>query len=311
MNIVSEGQRVLHEEANSINTLAKNLGEPFENAVKCLFSCKGRVALTGMGKSGYVARKIAATMSSTGSPAYFIHPAEASHGDLGMLSESDALIVISNSGNTSELHDIVLYAVNNNMTVIGITKNSDSFLGKNSTILLSIPQLGEACPLGCAPTSSTTAQMALGDAIAMVLLNLRGFTKDDFIKYHPGGSLGKQTQRVRDVMLTGKSIPVIREDEKIINVLLAMTKCHMETAPVVDDSNILLGIVMADNIRKLNYEAYNDATAKKMMTKVNITISPDDFVGKVKDIIHHENQLFQICVVDNGKLVGMITEHEI
>ena len=198
MTYLDEARQVLRDEAQALLILADGLGEEFENTVKCLLGIRGRIAVTGMGKSGHVARKIAATLASTGSPAYFIHPAEASHGDLGMMTPDDAVIAISNSGNTAELTDIVLYASQNNMPIVAITRNADSFLGKHCDHLLLQPPLHEACPLDCAPTTSTTVQMALGDALAMCLLTARGFGREDFHKFHPGGSLGQKLSLVRE-----------------------------------------------------------------------------------------------------------------
>ena len=235
---LDEARQVLRDEAHALQVLADDLGESFERTVDCLLGIRGRIAVTGMGKSGHVARKIAATLASTGSPAYFIHPAEASHGDLGMMTPDDAVIAISNSGNTAELRDIVLYASQNNMPIVAITRNADSFLGKHCDYLLLQPQLHEACPLDCAPTTSTTVQMALGDALAMCLLTARGFRREDFRRFHPGGSLGQKLSLVRDLMHTGDAMPLLTPDAPMMNVLAEMTRKGFGCVGVVDGEKL-------------------------------------------------------------------------
>ena len=261
---LDEARQVLRDEAQAIYVLADSLGESFERTVACLLGVKGRIAVTGMGKSGHVARKIAATLASTGSPAYFIHPAEASHGDLGMMTPDDAVIAISNSGNTAELTDIILYASENNMPLIGITRNADSFLGKHCDYLLQQPQLHEACPLDCAPTTSTTVQMALGDALAMCLLTARGFSKEDFRRFHPGGSLGHKLSLVRDLMHTGDAMPLLPLDAPMMSVLAEMTRKGFGCVGVMDGET-LVGIITDGDLRRHMGPNILESTAEELM----------------------------------------------
>ena len=204
MDEVGFAVSILQQEAHALTLLAHGLTTTFCEIVDRLYNVKGRIAVTGMGKSGHVARKVAATLASTGSPAYFIHPGEASHGDLGMLASDDAVLAFSNSGNTAELSDIILYAARRNIPLIGVTRNTDSLLGKNATHILLLPLVPEADPLDCAPTTSTTLQMALGDALALTLMRRRGCSPEEFHRWHPGGSLGRKLLTVREIMHTGE-----------------------------------------------------------------------------------------------------------
>ena len=306
MKHVSEAQRVLHDEARALQMLAESLGEEFDKAVDCLLNIPGRIAVTGMGKSGHVARKIAATLASTGSPAFFIHPAEASHGDLGMMTARDAVIAISNSGNTSELTDIVLYALENSLPLIAITKNADSFLGKHCDHLLLQPQTHEACPLDCAPTTSTTVQLALGDALAMCLLKARCFRKEDFHKYHPGGSLGKKLLLVKDIMHTGDALPLVKSGTLIREALFVMTKMGFGCVGIVEDGDRLVGIVTDGDIRRNLSETLMYQTVDEIMTKEPVKLHKDMLREKAMGILA-EKRIGEAFVVEDKKAIGILS----
>ncbi len=310
MTYLEEARQVLRDEAQALLVLADSLGESFEKTVQCLLGIRGRIAVTGMGKSGHVARKIAATLASTGSPAYFIHPAEASHGDLGMMTPDDAVIAISNSGNTAELTDIVLYASQNNMPLVAITRNADSFLGKHSDHLLLQPQLHEACPLDCAPTTSTTVQMALGDALAMCLLTARGFRKEDFHRFHPGGSLGQKLSLVRDIMHTGAAMPLLHPDAPMMDVLAEMTRKGFGCVGVMDGET-LVGIITDGDLRRHMGPNILESTASELMTRNPVCVGADMLSAKAQGIME-ERKITCVFVVDEQRRpLGVLSMHDI
>ena len=310
MQYIEEAQRVLHDEANALNVLAENINEVFENTVKCLLNIRGRIAVTGMGKSGHIARKIAATLTSTGSPAYFIHPAEASHGDLGMMTADDAVIAISNSGNTAELNDIILYAAQKGLPLIGITKNPDSFLAKHSDYLLLQPQLHEACPLDCAPTTSTTVQLALGDALAMCLLSARGFSREDFHTYHPGGALGQTLALVKDVMHSGTAVPLIHPDASMMEVLAEITRKGFGCVGIVDQ-NRLVGIVTDGDLRRHMCHNIMELTAKDLMTPNPVCIEGEALSAKAKEMMERKKISSVFVVNKSGDIAGIVTRLDV
>lgn len=308
MKYLDEARQVLRDEAQALRVLADGLGEDFENTVECLLGIKGRIAVTGMGKSGHVARKIAATLSSTGSPAYFIHPAEASHGDLGMMTPEDAVIAISNSGNTAELTDIVLYASQNNMPLIAITRNADSFLGKHCDHLLLQPSLHEACPLDCAPTTSTTMQMALGDALAMCLLTARGFDREDFHKFHPGGSLGQKLSLVRDLMHTGAAMPLLPVEASMMSVLAEMTGKGFGCVGVMEGER-LVGIITDGDLRRHMGPAIMDKKAGDVMHPNPAAVKEETLVvAALRNM--QEKKITSLFVTNEGMPVGILNVHD-
>ena len=310
MKYLDEARQVLRDEAQALCILADSLGEVFESTVDCLLGIRGRIAVTGMGKSGHVARKIAATLASTGSPAYFIHPAEASHGDLGMMTPDDAVIAISNSGNTAELTDIVLYASQNNMPLIAITKNADSFLGKHCDYLLLQPQLHEACPLDCAPTTSTTVQMALGDALAMCLLTARGFRKEDFRRFHPGGSLGHKLSLVRDLMHTGSAMPLLPLDSPMMDVLAEMTNKGFGCVGVMDGDR-LAGIITDGDLRRHMGPHILESTARELMTRNPVCVDADALSAKAQGIMEEKKITCVFVVDEENRPLGILSMHDI
>lgn len=310
MKYLDEARQVLRDEAQALCILADGLGEDFENTVDCLLGIKGRIAVTGMGKSGHVARKIAATLASTGSPAYFIHPAEASHGDLGMMTPEDAVIAISNSGNTAELTDIILYASQNNMPIIAITRNADSFLGKHCDHLLLQPPLHEACPLDCAPTTSTTVQMALGDALAMCLLTARGFDREDFHKFHPGGSLGQKLSLVCDLMHTGEAMPLLPLEASMMSVLAEMTGKGFGCVGVMEGER-LVGIITDGDLRRHMGSNILESSARDLMTRNPVCVDADALSAKAQGIME-EKKITCVFIVDEmQRPLGILSMHDI
>ena len=310
MRYLDEARQVLRSEAQALMVLAEGLDETFEKTVDCLLHIQGRIAVTGMGKSGHVARKVAATLASTGSPAYFIHPAEASHGDLGMMTPQDAVLAISNSGNTSELTDIVLYASQNNMPLVAITRNADSFLGKHCDYLLLQPQLHEACPLDCAPTTSTTMQMALGDALAMCLLSARGFRKEDFHRFHPGGSLGQKLALVRDLMHTGDAIPLVGLEASMMEVLAEMTRKGFGCVGVMEDGR-LVGIITDGDLRRHMGPDILSSSARDLMTRNPVCISADALSARAQGVME-EHKITCLFITDEKDCpVGILSMHDI
>ena len=242
--------RVLRLEARALETLAQNLDRQFVAALDVMARVEGRVVVAGMGKAGHIARKIAATLASTGTPAMFVHPGEASHGDLGMITDKDAVMVLSNSGETAELADMVAYAKRFEIPLIAITGDARSALAKAATVALVLPDSAEACPMGLAPTTSTTVSLALGDALAVALLERRGFSADDFRVLHPGGQLGRRLLKVADIMHLGDALPLIEDGTTMTEALLEMTAKSFGCVGVVDDGGRLLGIVTDGDLRR-------------------------------------------------------------
>ncbi|MBI1883883.1 MAG: KpsF/GutQ family sugar-phosphate isomerase [Chlamydiae bacterium] len=242
---------VIKTEAEAILALMDRLGDEFERAVDLLYHCEGKVIVTGMGKPGIIARKISATFNSTGTPSQFIHPAEASHGDLGTVLEKDVILIISNSGETEEIKNLLPFLKHMEAKVIGMTGNLQSTLAKNADIVLDITIQKEACPLGLAPTASTTVSLVVGDALAMALLDRKGIKPEDYALYHPGGSLGKKlTLRVEDIMRTGEMNPIVHMKTCVRDVLIRITTAHGGAANVVDDSGRLVGIFTDGDLRR-------------------------------------------------------------
>lgn len=249
--ILERGRSVLSTEASAITALIPRLGESFTQACQAVLECKGRVVVSGMGKSGHVGNKIAATFASTGTPAFFVHPAEASHGDIGMITAQDVVLAISNSGETDELITILPVIKRLGIPLIAFTGRADSTLARASSVVLDVSVDNEACPLNLAPTASTTATLALGDALAVAVLEARGFTEDDFARSHPGGSLGRRLLLyVEDVMHTGTQLPLVTPDTLLREGLLEMSRKGLGMTTVVDEENHLLGVFTDGDLRR-------------------------------------------------------------
>ena len=299
---------VLHQEANALQLMADGLDTTFTDAVNCLYGISGRIAVTGMGKSGHVARKVAATLASTGSPAYFIHPGEASHGDLGMLTRDDGILAFSNSGNTVELTDILTFAARRNLPVVGVTRNADSILARESTHVLLLPLVPEADPLDCAPTTSTTLQMALGDALALVLMRRRGYTAQEFHRFHPGGALGRRLLTVREIMHTDDEMPLVPPSLPMSDVLLEMTGKGFGVVGIVD-GNALVGIITDGDLRRHMGPGFIDKTAGQIMHLSPLVVSADTQAAAALRIMQ-EHKVTCLFVVSGEKPVGIFNVHD-
>ncbi len=310
-DILAGGARVLANEARGLDALAASLGREFVQAVELLWRLDGRVAVTGMGKSGHVARKVASTLASTGTPAYFIHPAEASHGDLGMISLRDAVLAFSNSGETDEMVSILTYCARHQVPVIGVTKNPGSFLASQSRVTLVLPDLPEACPFGSAPTTSTTMMMALGDALALCLLEAKGFTADRFHQYHPGGSLGRRLLAVRDVMHRGAEIPLVTPGQSMPEVLYTITGKSLGCTGVVDGEGRLVGIITDGDLRRHMTPDFLTLTAGDIMTPRPVTVTPDTLAAQALGLMQRRS-ITAIFVLDpnDPRPAGIIHIHD-
>lgn len=307
---LQSARQVLRNEAAALLELAEGLGRPFGQAVEILFGVAGRVIVSGMGKSGHVARKIAATMASTGTPAFFVHPAEASHGDLGMITPQDAVIALSNSGETPELGDIVSYTRRFRIPLIGITGRAESSLVQTSDIALVLPAVAEACPMGLAPTTSTTLMLALGDALAVALLERRGFSAADFQVFHPGGKLGRRLLKVADLMHAGDGVPLVSAEESMAQALLVMTTKSFGCTGVVDAAGRLEGIVTDGDLRRHLEDDLMRRTVAQVMTRGPKTVGPNALAAEALALMNEKN-ITSLFVVDTERRpVGIVHIHD-
>jgi arabinose-5-phosphate isomerase len=311
LDIVSEARRVILQEAESLKKLAKALDENFIKAVDILIKTKGRVVLTGVGKSGLICKKIAATLSSTGTPAFFLHPADAAHGDLGMVRGDDTVIAVSNSGETAELLNVVPIIKSFGIPVIAVTNNPNSSLAKLADVTLLLHVEKEACPLGLAPTTSTTATLALGDAIAAVLMKLKGFTSRDFAKFHPGGKLGIRLSRVKDLMRTGEEIPVVSPSTVLKDVIYEISSKKLGATLVLDGER-LVGIITDGDLRRAFERGVDFSTrAEEIMTKDPKTVNEDVFAEKAIEIMEKYKITVLPVIGKNKEVKGIIHLHDI
>jgi arabinose-5-phosphate isomerase len=306
---LESARRVFRLEAEGIQALSRALegplGEALTRAVDLIKAAGGRVIVTGMGKSGHVARKIAATMASVGTPAQYVHPAEASHGDLGMVTKHDAVLALSNSGETAELGDLVAYCKRFSIPLIAFTSRANSALADAATVALVMPPAAEACILGLAPTTSTTMMLALGDALAVTLLERNGFTAEDFQVLHPGGKLGRHLLRVSDLMDTGDEIPLARPEMVMSEVILVMTAKRHGCAGIVDGEGKLLGIITDGDLRRHLDEKLLTRTAAQVMTKNPQTIRPEAFAAEALGLMN-ARKITTLFAVREGKPVGFL-----
>ena len=308
---IISAKRTIDKEIEALRMMENELNDDLTKALDIMQKTKGRVIITGMGKSGHVGSKIAATLASTGTPSFFVHPGEASHGDLGMLTQDDCVVAISNSGETKELSDIVLYCKRYGIPLISITKNPNSSLGQNGDILLKLPDDGEACPLGLAPTSSTTATMVLGDILAVRLLERKGFTKTDFKQRHPGGKLGSFLKKVSDLMHKGEEMPLVKEDTSMQEALLVMTSKMLGCVGVVDNQGKLVGIFTDGDLRRCLGPDILTKKAKDVMTLNPKTISPDVLAVEALNTMNNTGKgITQLFVLQDEKPIGIIHLHD-
>ena len=301
--------RVFNLDSKAIHDLAVVLDERFTKALDLLTRIKGRVVVSGMGKSGHIANKIAATLASTGTPAFFVHPAEASHGDIGMVTKDDAVIAISNSGETHELSDLVAHTRRFGIPLIGIIGRARSSLADNADVALILPPAQEACPIGLAPTTSTTMTLALGDAIAIALMERHGFTTDDFQLRHPGGQLGRQLLKVSDVMHTGEEIPTVKAATPMSEALLIMTAKHFGCVGVLDGRDRLIGIVTDGDLRRNMAANLLDLPARTVMTADPVTIRPSALAAEAVGVMN-TRAITALFVVEGKKIVGIVHIHD-
>ncbi len=299
---------VLEIEANALLAMRENLPGAFDAAVQLLLGVKGRVIVSGMGKSGHIAHKIAATMASTGTPAQSVHPGEASHGDLGMVTSDDAVILISNSGETRELADIIAHTRRFAIPLIAITKKAESTLGQQADHVLELPDAPEACGIGMAPTTSTTCTLALGDALAVALMKMRGFARENFLDFHPGGTLGAKLLKVGSVMHTGDMLPVVHEHTDMGETLLEMTAKGFGVAAVVERGT-LTGVITDGDLRR-NLEGLMNRSAGEVATRDPRTIGPDALMFEALGVMN-ANKISALFVVNgDGQLQGLVHIHD-
>jgi arabinose-5-phosphate isomerase len=312
--LIASAVRTLEVEANGVSALSAaihdGLGQAFVAAVDLIRGARGRLIVTGMGKSGHVGRKIAATFASTGTPAYFVHPSEASHGDLGMITADDVIMAISWSGETAELKDLTDYSRRFKIGLIAITSNRDSALAAAADIVLSLPQAREACPHNLAPTTSTLMQQALGDALAIALLESRGFTALKFAELHPGGKLGAMLKFVRDIMRAGDDVPVVNAGTRMSDALVVMTAKSLGCVLIVGTDGRLTGIITDGDLRRHMSPNLLDLPVDEIMTREPKTVRPDQLASEALEILNASKKT-QLIVAEQGKPIGVVHVHDL
>lgn len=301
-------RRVLRTEAHGLTALAEALPEDFGAAVTALLEGRGRVILSGMGKSGHIARKIAATLASTGTPALFIHPAEASHGDLGMITPADLAMVISNSGETAELGDLLDYCLRFDVGIIGVSQAPDSTLMRAARWRLLLPSEPEACSLGVAPTTSTTMALGLGDALAIAVMEARAFRTEAFRSLHPGGRLGARLATMRQLMHGGDSLPVVAPEAPMSEAILTMTRCGFGITAVVATDGRLFGVITDGDLRR-NMEGLLDRRAEEVATRDPLTVAPETIAVQALAAMN-ARKVQAVLVVEDGRPVGVVRLHD-
>ena len=312
--LIASAVRTLGVEAGGISTLSAaihdGLGSAFIAAVEMISSARGRLIVTGMGKSGHVARKIAATFASTGTPAFFVHPSEASHGDLGMITPDDVIMALSWSGETVELKDLIDYSRRFRIGLIAITSAAASTLGKAADVVLTLPQAREACPHNLAPTTSTLMQAALGDALAVALLESRGFTALDFRNFHPGGRLGAMLKFVSNVMHAGDAIPLVAVGTRMADAVVEMSSKGFGCVGIIDTKGQLAGIITDGDLRRHMRADLLEARVEDVMTRSPKTVRPDQLASEALEIIN-SSKITALIVAEAGKPVGIVNFHDL
>ncbi len=305
---------MLEIEARAVQALVQRLDGEFSEALDLLYDCKGKVVVSGMGKSGLIGQKIAATLASTGTPSFFLHPAEGLHGDLGMLARGDVLIAISNSGETQEILQLLPFMERRGIPVMAIVGRMSSTLAKNSTVALDVSVAEEACPMGLAPTASTTATLAMGDALAVALLEKRGFKEQDFAQFHPGGTLGRRLLvKVRDVMHVGKALPQVRETVSASEAILEMSAKKLGMTTVVDQVGALVGIITDGDLRRFLQQGgdFSNTTARSLASRHPKLIGPDELAAKAVEMMERHS-ITTLVVADMAKrIVGVVHLHDL
>ena len=307
--MLNSAKKVIESELLGLQTLLKNFPKDFEKVVHLIIANKGRLVISGIGKSGYIANKIAASFASTGTPAIYIHPAEASHGDLGMIHKDDVVMLLSNSGETNEIMDIISYCKRFHIPIIAMTMKPSSMLAQSGDYLLNIPQVDEASALS-APTTSSLLMLALGDALMVSVYEAKGFTKDDYKMFHPGGKIGANLKKVKDLMHLGDALPKVHSDAKMSEVLITMSRKGFGVAAVVDDADKLLGIITDGDLRRHMQEDIINMRAVDIMTKGPKVTNPAMMAIEALTIMN-EKSITVLLVVEVEKLVGIIHIHDI
>jgi arabinose-5-phosphate isomerase len=313
-SLIRSGLRALESEVGGITALMaamqNGLGRPFEAAVEMIRKARGRVVVTGMGKSGHIGHKIAATLSSTGTPALFVHPAEASHGDLGMITPDEVIMALSWSGETAELKNLIDYSRRFRIGLIGVTADAGSTLGRAADVVLQLPQAREACPHNLAPTTSSLMQLAIGDALAIALLESRGFTALDFRDLHPGGRLGAALQFVRAIMHSGDALPLKPQGTRMSDAIVEMTAKGFGCVGIVDAQGRILGIITDGDLRRHMGPKLLDAEVDGVMTRRPITVRPDQLASEALEILN-SSKITALFVVEADKPVGIVHLHDL
>ena len=308
--ILLSAKRTFAKELKSIKTLSSTFNNNFYKAVETIHNLKGRVIVTGIGKSAHVGNKFSATLTSTGTPSYFIHATEASHGDLGSIRKNDCVIAISNSGETSELNNIIQFTKRFDITLISITSNPKSSLHNNASIGILYKKPTEACPLNLAPTSSTTMSLIIGDCIAIALLELKGFKSDQFRSLHPGGNLGKDLKYVSNIMHLGSSVPIAKLEDKMSKSLITMTKKSFGCIGVVDNKKNIVGIITDGDLRRKLNSKFFEKKAKDIMTKNPTLANKEMLVGEAINIMNSK-KITSLFVCEGKKPIGIIHIHDL
>ncbi|WP_456390536.1 KpsF/GutQ family sugar-phosphate isomerase [Profundibacter sp.] len=304
----SVAREVLRTEAHALEHLAEALPEDFDAVVELIAGCSGRLIVSGMGKSGHIGAKITATLASTGTPAQFVHPGEASHGDLGMITSEDVCLLLSNSGETVELRDILAHCLRFKVALVALTSNADSTIAKAATHRLTLPKLAEACGLGMVPTTSTTLTLGMGDALAVALLRKRAFTAEDFAVFHPGGKLGAQMAKVADLMHVGDGIPLVDVDMAMGDALLEMTSKGFGVTGVVRDG-LLIGVITDGDLRR-NMDNLMGHTAGEVATGTVVTVAPEAFAAKALADMQ-ARKVSVLMVTQDERPVGILHLHDL
>ncbi|MBE6444071.1 MAG: KpsF/GutQ family sugar-phosphate isomerase [Alphaproteobacteria bacterium] len=308
---IISAKKTIDKEIEALRLMESEFDDSLSKALDLMQNATGRIIVTGMGKSGHIARKIAASLASTGTPSFFVHPAEASHGDLGMVTNNDVILAISNGGESRELSDILVYSKRYGIPLIAMTKNPQSSLGKAGDVLLKLPDLGEACPLGLAPTSSTTATLVLGDVLTVALMERKGFSKTDYKQRHPGGKLGAILQKVSDLMHTGEEMPLVTTDTDMQEALLIMTSKMLGCVGVIDNNGKLKGIITDGDLRRCLSANALQQKVSSVMTQNPRCIDPDALVAEAVNIMNNTGKgITQLFVIEDEKPIGIIHIHD-
>ena len=308
--IIKEAKKVLSIEIKSSKTLVSVFNKSFADVVTAIFNTKGRVIVTGIGKSGHIANKISATLSSTGTPAQFVHPSEASHGDLGSITKNDCILAFSNSGQSHELNDIINYAKRYGITLLSVSSNKNSMLSKKSNVSIVFKKPLEACPLNLAPTSSTTMSLIIGDAIAIALLKLRGFKKSNFSNFHPGGNIGKDLVKLNEVMHTKSELPLVYENDLMSKALIIMTKKSFGCVGVINKKKCLVGIITDGDLRRNMNSKLIKKKSSEVMTLKPALVTEDTLVGEALNIMNSK-KITSLFVCKNTKPIGIVHIHDL